>query len=96
MLILNDSAIQAQKRAALITTAITWFFNNIPVAMLPLPFQPTVMLLQKLVPYLGYIGTFIAWSWNTVKSYDVGEYFERLFCINPSILTYASIVFLRF
>lgn len=73
MKILDDKTLEAQKRAALITSALTWFFNNIPVDMLPLPLQPTVMLFQRLAPYLGYIGTFIAWSWGTVKSYDVGE-----------------------
>ena len=73
MLVLNDKTIEAQKRAALITTALTWFFNNIPVEVLPLPLQPTVLLLQRLAPYLGYIGTFIAWSWNQVRSYDVGK-----------------------
>ncbi|RXW24311.1 hypothetical protein EST38_g1537 [Candolleomyces aberdarensis] len=73
MKILDDKTLEAQKRAALITSALTWFFNNIPVDMLPLPFQPTVMLLQRLAPYLGYIGTFIAWSWRSVKSYDIGH-----------------------
>ncbi|KAF6755082.1 hypothetical protein DFP72DRAFT_1045615 [Ephemerocybe angulata] len=73
MLVLSDKTIEAQKRAALLTSALTWFFNNIPLDILPLPLQPTVLLLRRLAPYLGYIGTFIAWSWSTVKSYDLGN-----------------------
>ncbi|KAG2016499.1 hypothetical protein CC2G_009664 [Coprinopsis cinerea AmutBmut pab1-1] len=73
LLILSDKTVEATKRAAMITTALTWFFNNIPVASLPIAVQPTVLLLQRLAPYLGYIGTFISWSWQQIKSYDVGN-----------------------
>ncbi|TFK68011.1 hypothetical protein BDN72DRAFT_842319 [Pluteus cervinus] len=73
LLILSDRQLEATKRAALITTALTWFFNNLPVSSLPLPVQPVVILLQRLVPYLGYIGTFISWSWGTIKGYDKGS-----------------------
>ncbi|KAF8875874.1 hypothetical protein CPB84DRAFT_1853144 [Gymnopilus junonius] len=70
--ILGDQTLEATKRAAMITTALTWFFNNLPVTSLPAPLQPAALLLQRLAPYLGYIGTFISWSWSTIKSYDVG------------------------
>ncbi|KIY73205.1 hypothetical protein CYLTODRAFT_440030 [Cylindrobasidium torrendii FP15055 ss-10] len=70
--VLNDQQLEATKRAALITTALTWLFSNIPVALFPLPMQPVLLLLQKLIPFVGYIGTFISWSWGTVKNYDVG------------------------
>lgn len=66
----------------MITVALTWFFNNLPVAALPLAVRPALYLLQRLVPYLGYLGTFIAWSWNTIKTYDVGgcnHFFQGLF-----------------
>ncbi|TFK59628.1 hypothetical protein BDN72DRAFT_965985 [Pluteus cervinus] len=39
LLILSDRQLEATKRAALITTALTWFFNNLPVASLPLPLE---------------------------------------------------------
>lgn len=29
-------------------------------------------LLRRLVPYLGYIGGFIAWSWSALKVFDKG------------------------
>ncbi|KAF9030728.1 hypothetical protein BDZ89DRAFT_949390 [Hymenopellis radicata] len=70
--ILSDKQLEATKRAAMITTALTWLFSNLPVSAFPLPMQPAILLFQKLVPYVGYIGTFISWSWSTVKSYDVG------------------------
>ncbi|PPQ97233.1 hypothetical protein CVT26_000758 [Gymnopilus dilepis] len=69
---LGDETLEATKRAAMITTALTWFFNNLPVSSLPAALQPAALLLQRLAPYLGYIGTFISWSWSTIKSYDVG------------------------
>ncbi|KAJ3510960.1 hypothetical protein NLJ89_g4375 [Agrocybe chaxingu] len=69
--ILSDKTIEATKRAAMITTALTWFFNNLPVSSLPLAVQPAALLLRRLAPYLGYIGTFISWSWSTIKSFGV-------------------------
>ncbi|KAF9265573.1 hypothetical protein L218DRAFT_832422, partial [Marasmius fiardii PR-910] len=71
--ILSDDEVEATKRVALITTALTWFFNNIPVAALPLPMQPAVFMLQKLCPYLGYIGTFISWGWDSIRNFDTGH-----------------------
>ncbi|KAF9483889.1 hypothetical protein BDN70DRAFT_873290 [Pholiota conissans] len=70
--ILSDKTLEATKRASMITTALTWFFNNLPVNSLPPPVRPAALLLQRLVPYLGYIGTFISWSWSTIKSYNIG------------------------
>ncbi|KAJ3744110.1 hypothetical protein DFH05DRAFT_1543328 [Lentinula detonsa] len=72
MSILNDKEITLVKRAAMISTALTWFFANIPVAEFPPPLQPVLLLLQKIVPYVSYIGTFISWSWETIKGYDTG------------------------
>lgn len=70
--ILSDKQLEATKRAAMITTALTWFFGHIPITALPPQIQPAILLLQKLVPFVGYIGTFISWSWSTIKSYDIG------------------------
>ncbi|ESK87157.1 hypothetical protein Moror_11850 [Moniliophthora roreri MCA 2997] len=70
--ILSDKTIEATKRAAMITTALTWLFSKLPISIFPPPMQPALRMLQQLVPYLGYIGTFITWSWSTIKSYDVG------------------------
>ncbi|KAG5635050.1 hypothetical protein H0H81_012609 [Sphagnurus paluster] len=71
--ILNDKQLEASKRAALITTALTWFFSNIPLNSLPPSVRPALLLMQTLIPYIGYIGTFISWSWGTIKSYDTGH-----------------------
>jgi len=74
MAILSDKTLEATKRAAMITTALTWFFNHLPVDALPIAVRPAAILLQRLAPFLGYIGTFIAWSWSTIKSYDLGAF----------------------
>ena len=70
--ILSDKTLEATKRAAMITTALTWFFDNLPISRLPPPVMPAALLFQRLAPFLGYIGTFISWSWSTIKSYDIG------------------------
>ncbi|KAF9445447.1 hypothetical protein P691DRAFT_805667 [Macrolepiota fuliginosa MF-IS2] len=70
--ILDDKHLEAAKRAAMITTALTWFFNNLPINSLPIALHPPLLLLQHIAPYLGYIGTFMSWSWSTIKSYDQG------------------------
>ncbi|KAG6914852.1 hypothetical protein DXG01_014951 [Tephrocybe rancida] len=70
--ILNDNTVEAAKRAAMLTTALTWFFSNIPLMSLPPALRPALLLLQTLIPYIGYIGSFISWSWGTIQSYDKG------------------------
>ncbi|KAJ8072270.1 hypothetical protein PM082_015829 [Marasmius tenuissimus] len=72
MSVLSDKTIEAAKRAALITTALTWTFAHLPMDMVPAPMRSALLMLQLLVPYLGYMGTFISWSWSTIKDYDVG------------------------
>ncbi|KAG7448089.1 uncharacterized protein BT62DRAFT_752856 [Guyanagaster necrorhizus] len=70
--ILSQGQLETTKRAATITAALTWLFTHIPISLLPPPIQPALLLLQKVVPYLGYIGSFISWSWSTIKGYDIG------------------------
>lgn len=72
--VLSDKTVEATKRAAMITAALTWFFNNLPIDALPIAVRPAALLMQRIVPYLGYIGSFISWSWATIKSYDVGKF----------------------
>ncbi|KAF5328840.1 hypothetical protein D9619_011499 [Psilocybe cf. subviscida] len=72
MAILSDRTLEASKRAALITSALTWFFANLPITALPPPLQPAALLLQRIAPFLGYIGAFISWSWGVIEGYDVG------------------------
>ncbi|KAK7047939.1 hypothetical protein VNI00_006267 [Paramarasmius palmivorus] len=71
--VLSHEEIEATKRVSMISSSLSWMFANLPVAMFPPPMQPALMMLQKLVPYLSYIGTFISWSWDTVKSFDTGR-----------------------
>lgn len=70
--ILDDKQLEAVRRAAIITTALTWFFNNLPINTLPIALRPTLLLVQHIAPFLGSIGTFISWSWNMIKAYDQG------------------------
>ncbi|KAJ3862531.1 hypothetical protein EV359DRAFT_44972, partial [Lentinula novae-zelandiae] len=72
MNILDNDEVTVVKRAAMISAALTWLFAQIPIAVFPPPLQPVVLLLQKIVPYISYIGTFISWSWEAVKEYDTG------------------------
>jgi hypothetical protein len=74
--VLSDRQLEATKRAALITTALTWFFSNIPMNVIPPAVRPVVSLLKTLVPCVGYIGTFISWSWATMMGYDEGRLFR--------------------
>ncbi|KAG6824962.1 hypothetical protein H0H92_005295 [Tricholoma furcatifolium] len=70
---LGDNTIEAARRAALVTTALTWFFSNIPLPSMPPALQPVILMLQTLIPYIGYLGSFISWSWGTIQSYDTGH-----------------------
>ncbi|KAL4073900.1 hypothetical protein J3A83DRAFT_4082738, partial [Scleroderma citrinum] len=72
--VLNNKQLQAAKRAAMITTALKWLMDHIPMPLLPPQMRPAVIILRQLVPYLGYVGGFIAWSWSAVKSFDKAGY----------------------
>ena len=70
--ILNNKQLEAAKRAAIMTTALKWLLDRIPVKLFPPQFRPILMALKRLAPYLGYIGAFIAWSWGAIKAFDKG------------------------
>ncbi|KAL0950764.1 hypothetical protein HGRIS_007532 [Hohenbuehelia grisea] len=53
--ILNNKQIEATKRAAMLATALTWVVTNIPISMVPLPLQPALLILQRIVPYVGHV-----------------------------------------
>ncbi|KAJ3778574.1 hypothetical protein FB446DRAFT_679088 [Lentinula raphanica] len=72
MTILDNDENTIVQRATMITTALTWLLDNIPLAILPPPVQPVLLILQRIVPYINDIGSFIAWSWENVKEYDTG------------------------
>jgi hypothetical protein len=74
--ILNNKQLEAAKRAAMITTALKWLLDRIPVKVFPPQFRPILMLLKRLAPYLGYIGVFIAWSWGAIKAFDKGTLYR--------------------
>ncbi|KAG8877647.1 hypothetical protein FRB98_006597 [Tulasnella sp. 332] len=73
MATLSDDALSVEKKAAMVQSAIAWIINNIPLALIPPAIQPAIVLLKAAVPYLSYIGGFIAWSWSEVKSFDKGR-----------------------
>ncbi|KAF9532109.1 hypothetical protein CPB83DRAFT_760318 [Crepidotus variabilis] len=70
---LNGKSLQATARAAMLTTALKWLLNKIPLAIVPPQFRPAVKLLKTLTPLTGYIGVFIAWSWERISSLDNGN-----------------------
>ena len=56
----------------MITSALKWLLDHVPVALIPPQFQLALTLLRGLVPLLGYIGGFIAWSWSAIRVFDRG------------------------
>lgn len=70
---LNGMSLKATARAAMITTALKWLLDKIPLMLVPVQFRPAVKMLKTLSPIVGYIGVFIAWSWDRIKSLDEGE-----------------------
>ena len=71
---LDNKRLAGAKRAAIITTALQWLLSRVPLAIVPPQFRAGVMLTKRLVPYLGYIGGFVAWSWGAMKSFDKGAW----------------------
>ncbi|KAJ7043305.1 hypothetical protein C8F04DRAFT_36997 [Mycena alexandri] len=70
---LNEDETEAEKIVGTITAALSWFLGHTDVTSIPPALQPAFLLLQKLAPYAGYIATFVAWIWGTVKNTDKGN-----------------------
>ncbi|KAI9057164.1 hypothetical protein FKP32DRAFT_1584381 [Trametes sanguinea] len=73
MNLLNDKEIEAAKLGAMLTAALQWLLSNVPESALPATLRPALALVRSLVPYLGYIGGFVAWSWGAIKGFDIGN-----------------------
>ncbi|KAI0003841.1 hypothetical protein BJV74DRAFT_881637 [Russula compacta] len=71
--VLNNKRLKAAKRAAIITTALQWLLSHVPLTLVPPQFRAGVLITRRLVPYLGYIGGFVAWGWGAMKSFDKGQ-----------------------
>ncbi|OBZ68365.1 hypothetical protein A0H81_11641 [Grifola frondosa] len=71
--LLDNKEIEAGKVAALLTTALKWLLHHVPDSAVPPQFRPALDLVRGLVPYLGYIGGFVAWSWGAIKGFDTGR-----------------------
>ncbi|KAI9444638.1 hypothetical protein H4582DRAFT_832725 [Lactarius indigo] len=71
--VLNNKRLEAAKRAAILTTALQWLLGQVPLTVVPPQFRPGLLVAQRLVPYLGYVGGFVAWSWGAMKSFDKGH-----------------------
>ncbi|KAJ7208161.1 hypothetical protein B0H12DRAFT_1158469 [Mycena haematopus] len=69
---LTSDEAETVKIATTITAVLTWFLANVNPASIPPPLLPAFLLLQKLGPYAGYIGTFVSWIWGTVTNADKG------------------------
>jgi hypothetical protein len=71
--VLNNTRLETAKRAAILTAALQWLLGHVPLTVVPPQFRLGFVIAQRLVPYLGYIGAFIAWSWGAMKSFDKGR-----------------------
>jgi len=70
---LSGISLKASARAAMITTALKWVLDKIPLMLIPVQFRPAVTMLKSLSPIVGYVGVFIAWSWDRIKILDEGN-----------------------
>ena len=70
--VLDNKRMENTKRAALLTTALKWLLDHIPAAAVPLQMRPALPLLRRIIPYTGYLGAFVAWSWDAIRSFDKG------------------------
>ncbi|CAE6452188.1 unnamed protein product [Rhizoctonia solani] len=71
--VLNDQKLEAANRAAIVTTALQWIIDHIPTAALGPQVGLVVSLIRGIIPAMGYIGGFVAWSWNTIVGFDQGD-----------------------
>ncbi|KAJ3509374.1 hypothetical protein NMY22_g16318 [Coprinellus aureogranulatus] len=70
---LGASSVKAAARAAMVTSALKWMLDSIPLAVVPPQFRAAVKMLRTLAPIASYVGVFIAWSWDRIKALDEGS-----------------------
>lgn len=70
---LGDSTVKAAARAAMITSALKWLIDRVPMLVIPVQFRPAMKALRSLTPFAGYVGVFIAWSWDRIRTFDEGN-----------------------
>ena len=78
---LSEKTMHFAKRAQTISGILSWVLQFIPIAVLPPEAQVIVVLLQRIVPFIGYIGSFVSWMWGEVLSYDTGMSLSLLFAL---------------
>ncbi|KAJ1302694.1 hypothetical protein OPQ81_003010 [Rhizoctonia solani] len=71
--VLNDQKLEAANRAAIVTTALQWIIDHVPTGALPPQVGLVMSLIRGIIPAMGYIGGFVAWSWNTIIGFDQGD-----------------------
>jgi len=71
---LDNTSLKATARAAMITTALKWLLDKIPIMLVPVQFRPAIKMLKQLSPVVSYVGVFIAWSWDRVRACDKGKW----------------------
>lgn len=74
---LGASTVQAAARAAMVTSALKWMLDKLPMTVVPPQFRPAVTMLKTLAPLASYVGVFIAWSWDRIKALDEGKPLSR-------------------
>lgn len=57
----------------MLTTSLKWLLDRVPTLMVPPQMRASMKLVKALVPYLAYVGVFVAWSWGAIKSFDKGS-----------------------
>jgi len=70
---LNNMRLEAAKRAAIITPVLQWCLGLVPLTVVPPQFRTEFLMAQRLVPWLGYGGAFMAWSWGAMGSFEKGQ-----------------------
>ncbi|KAJ3855054.1 hypothetical protein EV368DRAFT_35452 [Lentinula lateritia] len=70
---LSSAHIAAAKRGAMITAALKWLIDQVPLMVIPPQMRASVLMLKRVSPYLGYVGAFVAWSWGRIQTKDQGN-----------------------
>ena len=70
---LSDETLEATKRAAVITNALTWFFNNLPIDLFPPVLTHYLVPLQQLIPLISFIASLISWAWSSIRGNGFGK-----------------------
>ncbi|KAE9409336.1 hypothetical protein BT96DRAFT_794847, partial [Gymnopus androsaceus JB14] len=70
---LSSMQLASNRRGALVAASLGWLMEQVVMLAVPPELHVGLALLKHAIPYLGYVGAFIASTWEGIKEKNEGN-----------------------